>query len=216
MTKPLRLDGFRLLPKGMRKCCKCHEIKAKKYFYKDSRRASGVQPKCKECTNKDNKTKRQSSSRRDLVVRRKWAEENREKLREQDRQYRENNRDKRNASEGRRRARKLSLPNTLTSDEYSEIKEYFSNLCAICERVFEHMDHFIPLSSGHGGTTFENMVPMCSRCNLSKKDRNPFEWSITLDKKERENFDSLVCYLASINGITSVTEYEAHVNKCFK
>ena len=216
MARALRRDGFRALPEGMRKCHKCQEVKEIKYFYKGSTRASGVNPKCKECTNRDNKAKRRNPERKDLEVRRKWSEKNKDRLREYNRQYRENNRDKHNAKEGRRRARKRNLPDTFTGEEYSEIRECFFNLCSICESDFEHMDHFIPLASGHGGTFYGNMVPLCRSCNTSKKDSNPFEWANNLSKKQRENFDALVAYLTKVNGIASVTEYEAYVQKCFK
>jgi len=216
LTKPIRMSGFRLLPEGMRKCCKCQEVKEKKYFYRDRSRASGVNPTCKKCTNEYRKEVRSKPERKDLEVRRKWSEANRERLREQDALYRENNRDRHNAKEARRRARKEALPDTLTGEEYSKIRKHFLNSCAICNRGFEHMDHFIPLSCGHGGTYYENMVPMCARCNVSKKDQNPFQWAKTLDKEKRKNFDALVYYLASINGIAGVSEYEAYVDKCFK
>lgn len=216
MVKPLRMDGFRLLPEGMRKCHKCREVKEIVLFYKDASRASGVNPKCKECTNRDNKIRRSSPVRKDLVVRRKWAEENRDILRAKDAEYRANNRDRLNATEARRRARIASLPDTLTAEEYTEIKEHYLGLCAICGRDFEHMDHFIPISSGYGGTYYGNMVPMCAKCNVTKKDRNPFEWAKSLNKVKRENFDALVYYLLSVNGIVGVTEYEAYVDKCFK
>lgn len=77
------------------------------------------------------------------------------------------------------------------------------------------MDHFIPLFSGHGGTTKENMIPMCSECNMSKGAKNPFEWAKTLTQKDRERFDSLVEYLTELNGIAAVEDYEAHVHHCF-
>jgi len=216
VARALRQDGFRALPEGMRKCYKCHEVKEKKFFYKDSTRASGVNPKCKTCTNRDNKAKRRMPERRDLEVRRIWAEKNRERLQEYDRQWREDNRDKHNAKEARRRARKRELPDSLTGEEYSEIKERFFNLCSICENDFEHMDHFIPLASGHGGTYYGNMVPMCSKCNTSKRDSNPFEWAKSLTEKQRKNFDTLIHYLSGVNKYSSVSDYEAYVHKCFK
>ena len=113
------------------------------------------------------------------------------------------------------RARKRSLPDTLTSEETEGIVEYFHGECSICSGAFEHLDHFIPLSSGYGGTTLENIVPMCGSCNKSKGAKNPFEWAKTLTQKDRERFDSLVEYLTELNGIAAVEDYEAHVYQCF-
>lgn len=107
------------------------------------------------------------------------------------------------------------MPDTLTEDEIRIIVSHFDNRCSICGGGYEHLDHFIPVSSGHGGTIKENMVPMCARCNTSKNGRNPFEWAKTLTQKDRERFDSLVEYLTELNGIAAVEDYEAHVYQCF-
>ncbi|MFD1453232.1 HNH endonuclease [Oceanobacillus sojae] len=151
-----------------------------------------------------------------LSARRKWTESNRDRLREQDRIYREQHRAEAAATEARRRARKKSLPDTLTSEQVKDIIQKFNGKCSICSSDYEHLDHFIPLATGHGGTTRENIVPLCLKCNSSKRDKNPFLWSETLPKEERERFDDLVKYLTDINGITDVESYKAHVEDCFK
>lgn len=208
--------GFRILPEGMRKCGKCREIKKKDKFYVDSSRASGVSNRCKKCTNEYFKIRREERPMEGLVVRREWASNNREKLREQARAYAAANRDRRSLSESRRRARKANLPDTLTIPEIEVILNEFKDKCSICSNTYEHLDHFIPVASGHGGTTYENIVPMCSKCNISKGAKNPFVWADTLSEKDRERFDSLVKYLTKINGIATVENYEAHVTNCFK
>lgn len=92
----------------------------------------------------------------------------------------------------RRRARKRSLPDTLTHDEWQRALAYFGNRCAVCERVFEDApalrsktaDHWIPLSSPHcPGTVATNIVPLCGEsadgsggCNHSKGAKLPDEW----------------------------------------
>lgn len=215
-TPKPRMDGFRLLPKGMRKCSTCKEVKEKELFYKDRGRASGVSPKCKKCTNEYLREKRKSPHRPDLEVRRKWTEENREKLRQQNREYRSANLLKHSINQANRRTRKEELPNTLTHEETVEILKTFEYKCSICEEDYEHLDHFIPISSGHGGTTKENIVPMCASCNISKRDTNPFEWGCRLDNTERDNFETLVQHLTVLNGIASESEYKAYVENCFK
>lgn len=211
----IRKAGYQKLPEGMRKCSRCEEVKGVKFFYKDISRASGTSTYCKECVAVRTSEKRERLGEDFLTTRREWTKRNRDRIREIDRAWVEENRERRNLVEARRRARKKSLPDTLTPDEQQEILDTFSYACVICEEAYEHMDHFIPLFSGHGGTTKENMIPMCSECNMSKGAKNPFEWAKTLTQKDRERFDSLVEYLTELNGIAAVEDYEAHVYQCF-
>lgn len=210
------MTGFRLLPKGMRKCSTCKEVKGVDFFYKDKTRASGCSSKCKKCTNIYNKNRRANSNGEHLKARRIWAKKNRDRLREQEYLYRINNREKSALIESRRRARKKNLPDTLTENQLDGVLEFFDYKCCICDDKYEHMDHFIPLKVEKAGTTLENIVPMCSKCNISKRDRNPFEWIKTKPKQERERFNSLVEYLSYINGIAGIRDYKAYVYKCFK
>jgi hypothetical protein len=212
-----RMQGFRLLPENMRKCGLCDLVKDKSEFYKDKSRASGVSSRCKSCQNDYLKSRRADPEVDTLSTRRKWREANREVLQEQDRAYKEANRERLTFNEARRRARKHDLPDTLTFEELDEIVRRFNGKCAICDEAYEHLDHFIPISSGHGGTVKENMVPLCKSHNTSKHARNPFMWADNyLSEHERERFDALVSYLTEINGIAGVGNYEAHVHQCFK
>jgi 5-methylcytosine-specific restriction endonuclease McrA len=52
----------------------------------------------------------------------------------------------------------------------------FGNCCAYCgESGDMHMDHFVPLARG-GTHTLGNLLPACSRCNLSKRDHDAEAW----------------------------------------
>lgn len=169
----------------------------------------------KEFIAESNKKWREANPEKMDEYRASYRERNREALREADRIYRSNTLDKARLRSSRRRARLRSLPDTLTEDEIEVILGIFVGRCSICEGPFEHLDHFIPVSSGHGGTTKENIVPMCAECNIAKGAKNPFEWAKTLTQKDRERFDSLVEYLTELNGIAAVEDYEAHVYQCF-
>ena len=98
--------------------------------------------------------------------------------------YRANNRDKVKATitawrkanpeairiqQQRRRARKRSLPATLTRAEWEAIKAAYKGRCAYCGKKPKRLtqDHVIPISKG-GGTTKENIVPACHPCNVQK------------------------------------------------
>ena len=56
----------------------------------------------------------------------------------------------------------------------------FDNRCVYCgadgkdAELFQ--DHFIPFTAG-GGTTIGNIVPACRRCNASKNDKMPIEFT---------------------------------------
>jgi len=200
------------LPQDKRNCRLCGEIKHVDDFYKDNSRPRGYSYECKPCLAEYRSKIREEDYSAYIETRRKWAERNRDKLREQQRKYRGNRR----INEARRRARKKSLPDTLTQEQAEMVFDNFGGKCAICESPAEHLDHFIPLATGHGGTTYENSVPLCQRCNASKHARNPFEWAAGLAELERERFHRLVKYLAELNGIAAAEDYEAHVNHCFK
>jgi hypothetical protein len=76
------------------------------------------------------------------------------------------------------RAAKLLMQATLTTKQWLETVRHFGERCAYCgTAAFEVMDHFVPLVFG-GGTTADNCVPACRRCNGMKSDRAPFpsEW----------------------------------------
>jgi hypothetical protein len=56
----------------------------------------------------------------------------------------------------------------------SEILTRFANRCVSCRAPLTvrtaHMDHVVPFSKG-GGTTRENLQPLCAPCNLAKGNR---------------------------------------------
>lgn len=210
-----RKQGFRKLPEDMRKCSRCEDIKHKDFFYVDNHRASGTSSYCKECVKERDGERRERLGEDYYSARRKWTEVNRDKLRKQNRLYKMRNRDRVILIEARRRARKKSLPDSLTKAEVGSLINNFNKSCAICLRKYEHLDHFIPICTGHGGTCIENIVPMCAKCNQSKGSSNPFIWAKSLPKEQRERFNNLVKYLSELNGIAVVKDYETHVYQCF-
>jgi hypothetical protein len=162
----------------------------------------------------------------------KWKEDNRKHVLETARIYRETNKDvvrertrrwSRNNPERvlmnvhLRLARKKALPYTLTAEEYSKTLEHFGNSCALTGRNGGlEREHAIPLSIGHGGTTFENCYPLARELNRSKSNANIFEWFEANRQRfelSQERFDNLIAYLASANAMT-VEEYRDHVYWC--
>lgn len=149
---------------------------------------------------------------------REYCTENREYLTELTRNWRRNNPEKDVLIAERRRARKKSLPEDFTEEQMTETLNFFGG-CALTGEIGSlHWDHAIPLATGMGGTTFGNMIPLRSDLNTSKNDRNIFEWFAV--NKERFNltqskFDSLVEWLALVNGMTT-DDYRTYVYACFE
>jgi hypothetical protein len=148
---------------------------------------------------------------------RQYYEDNKERHAELVQKWRKENKERDSLIRHRRLARKKALPDTLTVEEYSITLDYFGNSCALTGRteVIEK-EHAIPLSVGHGGTTFGNCYPMSGGLNQSKADSNIFEWfNVNRQRFElsQERFDKLIDYLASANAMT-VEEYRDYVYWC--
>jgi 5-methylcytosine-specific restriction endonuclease McrA len=71
------------------------------------------------------------------------------------------------------RARQAHMEATLTVGEWIQTLQHFHFLCAHCQKKrFTVMDHFIPIDKG-GGTTKENCIPSCAKCNGRKSSTHP-------------------------------------------
>lgn len=113
-----------------------------------------------------------------------------QKARAQSLAWAKSNPEYRAANEHRRRARKASLPATLTPAEYQAILEFYGFACAYCGRADVKLtqDHIIPLSQG-GSYTKENIVPACRHCNFSKGSRTPEQAGMKLRFMEKNIID---------------------------
>ncbi|TFD99602.1 hypothetical protein [Jeotgalibacillus salarius] len=166
------------------------------------------------------------------AYKKKWQEDNGQRIREQRKQFRQENADKikeskrkyykenphiKVASGQRRRARLKKLPSDLATAQAFEILNLF-NGCAISNLdEGTHLDHFICLDTGHGGTTLNNMLPMASSLNISKNHYNPFEWVQNKDvaaQLDIKKWHTALKYLAELNEMT-VKEYRDYVNYCY-
>lgn len=106
----------------------------------------------------------------------------------------------------RRLARKRSLPDTLTPEQWQNCLDYFNGCCAVCgdpASLFNviQADHFIPLTSPDCiGTVKENIIPLCRTCNTSKNNRDALEWATErLGKRKGKQFVKRIeAYFASL------------------
>jgi 5-methylcytosine-specific restriction endonuclease McrA len=55
--------------------------------------------------------------------------------------------------------------------------------CIYCGAPWEHVDHFQPRARG-GAHELGNLWPACAQCNITKADRDPYEWLSSLGVKE--------------------------------
>lgn len=228
-----------------KQCSGCPHVKRLDEFNRKKDGLGGRESKCKTCSKgyyEDNRERYAETNRnwrernpeymcnwyeanrdcpeykqRKAEYNRNWYEANKERKAETDRNWKRNNADKCVLSNQRRRARKRILPNTLTEDQRQDIYDYFDGGCAFTGDTDDvHMDHVIPLATGHGGTVYGNIIPLRGDLNMSKGDRSLFEW-FHANKEHyglsQERFDRLAEYLADLNGMTT-KEYEVYTRWC--
>jgi hypothetical protein len=149
---------------------------------------------------------------------REYFASNKERIAEMCRNWRRNNPEKDALIAERRRARKKALPDNFTEAQMLRTFDFFGG-CALTGEVFDlHWDHVIPLATNTGGTTFGNMIPLRGDLNTSKRDANIFEWFERNKMRfnlSQTKFDSLVEWLAGVNGVTT-DEYRNFVDGCFE
>jgi len=147
----------------MKKCNKCGVEKpfTSEYFVVEKRNRSGLSGMCKEC--------RQG-------VKDKWKEENRDCINSYSRKWHDKNPDVARMKNQRYKARKRSLPHTLTFEEWQNTLLHFDGCCAYCgssEKITQ--EHFVPIYKD-GGYTKNNIIPACNSCNDSKGRKDFNEW----------------------------------------
>ena len=191
-------------------CKKCHSVKSKDR-YKNNAEYRGRILKQSNRWAKENKQRHNDVNAR-------WVESNRKKHNKCVREWQLNNKPKMRVYMNNYIARKKGLVNNLSENEWTSILDRFNNKCALTGNATNniHADHVIPASIGHGGTVYGNMIPLRADLNISKSNRNIFEWFY--DNRERfglsqRKFDELIEYLADINEMT-VEEYRDYVYWC--
>ncbi|MDM5455235.1 hypothetical protein [Peribacillus simplex] len=162
--------------------------------------------------------------------RKRWAEDNKEKHLEQGRNWRTknkdrarihkrkwviNNREKLVLKELRRRTIKKALPFDFDVKKREELLEIYNFSCAFTGSENFHLDHVIPLTIGHGGSVFKNMIPLRADLNLSKKNHNIFEWVKTRSDIDLNRFNTVMGEIAERNNM-SLDQYREYVYDCFE
>ena len=74
-----------------KECSKCHKIKSVSEFHKCERNADGLQTKCKECRNENDKKYRQENKDKIKEKNKKFYQENKDEIGKRQRKYRQEN-----------------------------------------------------------------------------------------------------------------------------
>ena len=175
------------LPKGMKRCARCAEIKSLESFSPNKKSADGRQPSCKACVAKARREERRQSPNRNRETDKLWRKTHREHLRNYGRVY-----------SIKRRTTEKSLPYQFSQAAKQRMMDYFGHKCAACGRsaglwLIIAIDHWIPISSSNcPGTVTTNLIPLCHAtrdgeggCNGRKKNRDPKQWIVEQFGKRR-------------------------------
>lgn len=106
----------------------------------------------------------------------KWANKNRDYLRERKQEWNEANPLAVKEQRFRRRVRlKNARAQRLTADLIAQRVSVFGDVCAYCGEPWSHLDHVIPLARG-GMHCLANLRPACARCNHRKGAKSAKKW----------------------------------------
>lgn len=79
--------------------------------------------------------------------------------------------------------RKRASPAPSRAQIYAQWAEADAWACIYCGAPWEHVDHFQPLARG-GANVLGNLVPACALCNVTKADRDPWEYLRSLGVRD--------------------------------
>jgi 5-methylcytosine-specific restriction endonuclease McrA len=111
-----------------------------------------------------------------------WRERNKERKRANDISWQQRYPDKvklfRRVSEHRRRAAKVTSPNSHTAADVEKLYRLQKGTCTCCGANLAdgfHVDHVKPLKlGGHNGRT--NIQLLCPTCNMRKSSKDPIQF----------------------------------------
>lgn len=207
--------GFDMSIVAEKRCGRCGEVKPVSEYYSKGKTPAGtprLREYCKPCCAAISKKRYADNPQKYIDASKAWNKSHKEQknrnnntsrmrnldvVREKDRQYRSDNRekvldglrryyiankekfaqykrdwlsrnkDKKTVQVHRRRARKMQVANSLSVSDWNEILESYGNKCVYCNSPATEQDHLIPFFSG-GGNVPENVVPSCKTCNVTK------------------------------------------------
>ncbi|HHT7190020.1 TPA: helix-turn-helix domain-containing protein [Bacillus cereus] len=116
------------------------------------------------------------------------------------------------------RIKRRNMVNDFTEEEYIKVMKTYNHRCCLTgtnEKLT--LDHVIPLATGHGGTTYTNMLPLSLSLNSSKQARNIFQWAELNHSRlgfTMERFNEVMTEVATRNEMT-LEDYKEYYFWCF-
>lgn len=208
----LMVDGGEVDAKA---CGRCAEVKPLVDFHTSNHGPHGRVTNCKACAAEYARIYYEDNRERLSHVYRSYRERNAEKVASRKRAWGQRNPDKVGNAVARYKCRKQALPNSLTPEQECDILIDFGGRCALTggtESV--HIDHWIALSTGKGGTVRGNILPLCKSINSSKHTQNPFIWIARRPDISIERFNYAVQYLARQSGM-GIDEFRRYTYECY-
>ena len=164
----------------LKRCTKCGENKpnTNEYFAFSNKSKGILRPSCKVCDKKH----REKNKDKMKEYNKNYYENNKDKIKgyskEYHKKYYEHNKDKRKGYTHKRRSLKLGNGGSYTKAQWLDTLEYFDYKCAYtgeCIKHSCHVEHIVPISKG-GTSYIWNLVPSTASANLSKQNRDMEEW----------------------------------------
>lgn len=168
----------------------CKRVKPYSEYHKASAAKDGVQGHCKECKkilNKKYEKTRSKSKKKEYAKRewqrkkhdprylqrhQQWLDNNRERVKEKAREYRKAKGVLLLYARSNQRAAEKGYDGRIKMVEWAAVLKQTNFMCIACgESPANSIDHVVPLASG-GANTYDNIQPMCIRCNLKKGSRS--------------------------------------------
>lgn len=154
-------------------CPECGVDKLREEYY--VRKNGHIMHRCKVCHQKHNKRLYLARHEKNLAYSKKYREENAEWAKSYQKEWRSNNKQKRQELEHRRRTRKRKNGVYVISPKDMRRLAGACIYCGSTEQVT--MDHVVPISRG-GTHGIGNLVPCCNSCNIKKNDKTVMEWRL--------------------------------------
>ena len=155
----------------MKICTKCGEPKPLNRFGKRSAMRDGLKSQCKDCDARSRRAYYEENKERERQQNREWHQKNKPWLDPKKREYHNAWRraSNRRAEWANRDALKRGAEGSFTNEEWIELCESYGNKCLRCDSgdATLTVDHVKPLSKG-GTNWIDNIQPLCTSCNCSK------------------------------------------------
>lgn len=206
-------------------CKTCDSIKREAEFCVSSKRFRGRGTNCKECNNKRIKKWYGKDENKCKAIERatKWNRDNKHrkpKPTAEELKRISQERYERSLYSGHiYRARKRNLVNDFDNEDYTTLMNMYKGKCCLTGSTNNlHLDHVIPLATGHSGTVYENIIPLASTLNSSKQAYNIFEWAESNYSRlgfTLEQFYEVMTEVAKRNSMT-LEKYREYYYWCFE